>query len=78
MIQGSKACRRRRRTVYAIRIAVNRFFSDTTSFKKSGRRGRLEAIGAEGTNKDHTVEGGSRLSEVRGERFSGSVMERVV
>ena len=26
MIQGSKSCRRRRQTAYAIRIAVNRFF----------------------------------------------------
>ena len=61
MIQGSKTCRRRRRTVYAMRIAVNRFFSDTARLKKSRRRERLEAIGAEVTNGGHAVEGGSRL-----------------
>ena len=61
MIQDSKTCRRRR-TVYAIRIAVNRFFSRYGSFKKrSCRQGRLEAIGAEGTNGGHAVDGGSRL-----------------
>ena len=61
MIQGSKTCRRRRRNVYALRIAVNRFFCATARFKKSGHRGRLEAIGAEGINGDHAVDGGSRL-----------------
>ena len=60
MIQDSKTCRRSR-TVYAIRIAVNRFSRDTARLKKSCRRGRLEAIGAEGTNGGHAVEGGSRL-----------------
>ena len=40
------------------------------------RRGRLEATGAVGTNGDHAVDGGSRLLEVRVDRFSGNVMER--
>ena len=40
------------------------------------RRGRLEATGAEGTNGGHAVEGGLRLLEARGDRLSGSVMER--
>ena len=46
------------RIVYAVRIAVNRFFP------------------AAAGSKCHVVEGGSRLSDVRGERLSGSVMER--
>ena len=40
------------------------------------RRRRLDATGAEGTNGGHAVDGGSRLLEVRGDRLSGSVMER--
>ena len=36
-------------------------FSDTARLKKSCRRGWLEAIGAEGTNGGHVVEGGSRV-----------------
>ena len=52
---GASTCRRR--TVYAIRIAVNRFFSDAARLKKSCRRGRLEATG--GTNGGHDVDGGS-------------------
>ena len=60
--------------IYTIRIAVNRFFSDTARFKTSCRRGRLEATRAEGTNGGHAVDSGSR-SEVRGERLSRSVME---
>ena len=32
--------------------------------------------GAEGTNGDYAVDGGSRLLKVRGDRLSGSVMER--
>ena len=36
MIQGSKTCRRKRRTVYAIRIAVNRFFLHTTRHALEG------------------------------------------
>ena len=40
------------------------------------RRVRLEARGAEGTNEGHVVEGGSRLLEARGDRLSGSAMER--
>ena len=69
---GSKPCRRRQ-TVYAIRIAVNRFFSDTAHLKKSScRQGRLKAIGAEGTNGGHAVDGGSMLSEVRSDRCRGA------
>ena len=34
IIQSSKTCITRRRTVYAIRIAVNRFFLEYGSFKK--------------------------------------------
>ena len=37
------------------------FFLRYGSFKKSYRRGRLEAIGAEGTNGGNDVDGGSRL-----------------
>ena len=39
-------------------------------------RGRLEAVGAEGANEGHAVDGGSRLLEVRGDRLSGNVMQR--
>ena len=38
--------------------------------------GALEATGAEGMNGGYAVDGGSRLLEVRGDRLSGSVMER--
>ena len=60
MIQDPKTCRRRR-TVYAIRIAVNPFPPDTARLKKSCRRERLEAIGAGGTDGGHAVDGVSRL-----------------
>ena len=60
MIQDSK-CSRMRRTVYAIRIAANRVFSDTARLKTSCPPRRLEAIGAEGTNGGRAVDGGSRL-----------------
>ena len=50
------------RNVHAVRMAC--------------RRGRLKATGAVGTNGSHAVEDGSRLLEVRGDRLSGSVMER--
>ena len=46
--------------IYAIRIAANRFFSDTARLKKSCRRGRLEATRAERMNGGHAVDGGSR------------------
>ena len=46
--------------IYAIRTAVNRFFSDMARLKKSCRRGRLEATRAEGMNGGHAVEGGPR------------------
>ena len=68
-------CRKRRRTVYTIRITVNRFFSATARKKRSCRRGRLEAIGAGRTDGGHAVEGGSRLWDVRIERLSVSVIE---
>ena len=77
MIQVLKACRRRRRTIYAIRVAVNRYFSNTAGLKKSYRRGRLEAIEAKGTNRGNAVDGGSRLWDTRDERLSGSVLERI-
>ena len=60
-------------SIFAIRIADNRFFSDTACLKTSCRRGRLEAT--EGTNVGHAVDGGSRSSEIRGEGLSRSVME---
>ena len=55
---------------------LDRCFSAATDLKKACRQGRLEAIGAEGTNGDHAVEGGSRLWNVRGDRLSVSVMKR--
>ena len=51
-------------------------FPQRLILKKPCRRERLEAIGTEGTNGDHTVEGGSRLWDVRGDRLSVSIMER--
>ena len=40
------------------------------------RREQLEATEAVGTNGGHAVDGGLRLLEARGDRLSGSVMER--
>ena len=40
------------------------------------RRVRLETTGAVGTDGGHAVDGDSRLLEDRGDRLSGSVMER--
>ena len=42
----------------------------------SCRRERLGAIGAEGTNGGHAVDGRSRLYDVRGDRLSGIIIER--
>ena len=53
--------------IYAVRIAVNRWFSTARpAFNmlcqdKACRRGRLEASGAGGTNGGHAVDGGSKL-----------------
>ena len=44
--------------------------------KKSYRRGRLEATCAGGTNRGHAVEATRGYWEIRGDRLSGSVMER--
>ena len=60
MVQHSKISRMRR-TVYAIRIAANRFFSDTARLKTSCPPRRLEAIGAEGANGGRAVDDDSRL-----------------
>ena len=60
MIRDSKTSRMRQ-TVCAIRIAANRFFSDTARLRTSCPRRRLEAIWAEGTTGGHAVDGGSRL-----------------
>ena len=54
----------------------DRFFSVVTDSKRLSCRERLEAIAAEGTNGGHAVEGGSRVWDARGDRLSGSVMER--
>ena len=61
MIKGSETCRGRRRAVYAKRIAVNRFSPIRLVQKQSFLRWRLGAIGAEGANGGHAVDGGSRL-----------------
>ena len=55
---------------------LDRCFPAAADSKRSCRRGRLEAIGAEGTNGSHAVEGDSRLWDVRSDRLSGSVMQR--
>ena len=43
---------------------------------RAPRRGRLETIGAVGTKRGLAVEGDLRSLESRGDRSSGSVMER--
>ena len=63
----------------AVHIAVNHWFFEARPAlkmlcqKKSCRRERLEAT--EGTNGGHAVDGGSRLSDVRGERLLRSTVE---
>ena len=47
---GVSTCRRGRRTVYAIHIAVNHFFSTTARSNESCRRERLEVMGGGGAN----------------------------
>ena len=70
------------RNIYAVHIAVNRWFFIARPALNGRarisvcRRGRLEAIGAEGTNGGHAIDGSLRLLEVRGDRLLGSIMER--
>ena len=68
-VRGISFCRARYKQ-------LDQYFSAAADLKTLRRRERLDAIGDKGTNRGHAVDGGSRLYNVRGERLSGSAMER--